>query len=436
MVDLNVLMNGYHVGIFSKNPQGTHSFTYSKKWLTNQNSRPISLSMPLRQSPYIGDEVYNYFDNLLPDNSQVRDRIVTRHHANSTQPFDLLSAIGQDSIGALQLIPANYQAPDIKKITKKSLTDSALVKIIKGYQSNIPLGMLKENDDFRISIAGAQEKTALLNLNDQWYLPTGSTPTTHILKLPIGTIVSHSHTLDMTDSVENELVCMQLSHAFGLPTAHCNILNVGDVKVLSVQRFDRKKSSDNQWIMRLPQEDFCQILNKPSGLKYQSDGGPDIKDIMNVLLGSDQPQRDRATFMMSQVLFWLLAASDGHAKNFSIFINPKGGYQLTPLYDIMSVYPVMGSKGLNKREIKMAMKLNSPTTAKGTYLWERIFPRHFIATAKACGFSQEAMQDILQNFKQQAPLAIATVRANLPKNFPTKISETIFDGVLERAKRL
>jgi len=140
--------------------------------------------------------------------------------------------------------------------------------------------------------------------------------------------------------------------------------------------------------MRLPQEDFCQVLNKPSGLKYQADGGPSIKDIMNVLLGSDQSKQDRMTFMKSQVLFWLLAASDGHAKNFSIFINPRGGYQLTPMYDIMSIYPVMGGKGLNKREIKMAMKLDSPTTAKGTYLWERIFPRHFIATAKACGFNQ------------------------------------------------
>jgi len=436
MVNLNVLMNGYHVGIFSKTSQGTHSFTYTKEWLKNPNARPISLSIPLGQSSYVGDEVYNYFDNLLPDNHQVRERIVTRHQAKSTQPFDLLSTIGQDSIGALQLIPDDFKLPDIKQITKISLTDNALIRIIKGYQSNMPLGMLEDNDDFRISIAGAQEKTALLQIDDQWYLPTGSTPTTHILKLPIGTIVTHSHALDMTDSVENELICMRLSQAFGLPTAHCDILKVDDVKVLSVQRFDRKTSSNNQWIMRLPQEDFCQILNKPSGLKYQSDGGPSIKDIMSVLLGSDKPQQDRVTFMKSQVLFWLLAAPDGHAKNFSIFINPRGGYQLTPLYDIMSIYPVMDKKGLNKRDIKMAMKLDSPTTLKGTYLWERIFPRHFLATAKSCGFSEESMHEILQGFKRETNQAIDTVRKSLPSNFPSHVSEAIFDGILERAKRL
>ena len=394
-------MNGYHVGVFSKSPQGTHSFAYTQQWLDNANTRPISLSIPLRTSPYMGDEVYNYFDNLLPDNNQVRERIITRHNANSTQPFDLLTAIGQDSIGALQLTLAGTQPTTVRQITKKSLTDIELIKIIKGYQSNIPLGMIKENEDFRISIAGAQEKTALLQMNNQWYLPTGSTPTTHILKLPIGVIKSHSHTLNMKDSVENEFVCMRLSQAFGLATAHCDIVTVGDVKVLSVQRFDRKTSSDHQWIMRLPQEDFCQILNKPSGLKYQSDGGPSINDIMKVLLGSDNAEHDRIMFMKSQVLFWLLAATDGHAKNFSIFIKPRGGYQLTPMYDIMSVYPIIGGKGLSKRDIKMAMKLNSPTTAKGTYSWERIFPRHFMATAKACGFSQESMQNILQDFKEK-----------------------------------
>ena len=296
--------------------------------------------------------------------------------------------------------------------------------------------MLKEKNDFRISIAGAQEKTALLNIDNRWYLPTGSTPTTHILKLPIGTITSHSHTLDLTDSVENELICMRLSQALGLPTANCDTLRVGDVKVLSVERFDRKRSRDNQWIMRLPQEDFCQVLNVPSGRKYQSDGGPSIKDIMQVLLGSDKSVQDQITFMKSQVLFWLLAAPDGHTKNFSIFINPKGGYELTPLYDIISIYPVLGGKGLNKREIKMAMKLNSPTTGSGTYHWERIFPRHFMATAKACGFSQELMQKIMQQFKQDIPAAITKVKAELPKNIPTKISEAIFSGLLKRAERL
>ena len=100
MAKLNVLMNGYHIGVFAKESQGIHSFRYDQQWLNNPNARPISLSMPLRQAGYVGDEVYNYFDNLLPDNANIRERILTRHSANSTQPFDLLASIGQDSIGA------------------------------------------------------------------------------------------------------------------------------------------------------------------------------------------------------------------------------------------------------------------------------------------------------------------------------------------------
>jgi len=46
------------------------------------------------------------------------------------------------------------------------------------------------------------------------------------------------------------------------------------------------------------------------------------------------------------------------------------------------------------------------------------------------------MKEILQEFKQNTPHAIATVRAELPPNIPKKISEAIFNGVLERSKRL
>ena len=45
-----------------------------------------------------------------------------------------------------------------------------------------------ELEDFRISIAGAQEKTAFLRHQGKWCRPIGSTPTTHIFKLPLGLV--------------------------------------------------------------------------------------------------------------------------------------------------------------------------------------------------------------------------------------------------------
>lgn len=436
MLSLTVRMNGYQVGTLKKGSTGAHTFSYASDWIENSGARPISMSMPLRVDPYTGAEVYNFFDNLLPDSSEVRERIVARHGAVSTQPFDLLSEVGKDIIGALQITPETQQPIEIRTIDKIALTPKKIEKILNGYLSDIPLGMLNENDDFRISIAGAQEKTALLKLKGKWYLPKGTTPTTHILKLPVGMIKSHEHTIDLTDSCENELVCMRLARAYGLDAAECDILNANKTKALAVERFDRKMSSDGQWIMRLPQEDFCQVFGLPPGKKYESDGGVGIKSIMNYLLGSSRPEIDRVNFMKSQVLFWLLAASDGHAKNFSVHIEPNSGFHMTPLYDIISAYPIIGGRGLNERDVKMAMGLHGTNGKGGRYGWHDLFRRHFISTAKAVGFDTQVMDEILIEFFRTTKDSIKAVQAKLPKSVPERISGKIFEGVSKRAKRL
>ncbi|QSX37556.1 type II toxin-antitoxin system HipA family toxin [Shewanella sedimentimangrovi] len=434
MAVLDVYMNGYLIGEFTKTSTGAHYFSYHEDWLAVAGARPISLSMPLRRQAYKGDEVYNFFDNLLPDNPEVRNRIVARHQAVSSQPFDLLAKIGQDSVGALQLVPHGEVPVNVKQIESKALSEADLEKVLKGYLSGIPLGMLREQDEFRISIAGAQEKTALLNLNGQWRLPIHATPTTHIIKLPIGTIKGHSFNIDMSDSVENEFLCMKIAEAFGLTAAQCHIMKVGDIKALAVERFDRRFAADGSWIMRLPQEDFCQVLNVPPANKYESDGGPGIQAIMDQLLGSTNPERDRHDFMKAQVLFWLLGAIDGHAKNFSIFIDAGGSYRLAPLYDILSIYPALGGQGPNIRDVKLAMALKASKGKKAQL--DAIFPRHFIQTAKAVGFDPDTMAGIMMEIADMLEPVIAKVRAELPTDFPEHIRESILNGLTERAKRL
>ncbi|ANE75476.1 type II toxin-antitoxin system HipA family toxin [Dickeya solani] len=434
MAALDVYMNGYRVGILTKTGSGAHHFSYDANWLELPGSRPLSLSMPLRHQPYQGDEVYNFFDNLLPDNPDIRRRIVTRHQADSTQPFDLLAKVGQDSVGALQLVPQGTAVGDIKQIEYKTLSEQQLENILAGYLSDAPLGMIDTEEDFRISIAGAQEKTALLYLDGSWCLPLNTTPTTHIIKLPIGKIESHSYSIDMSDSVENEYLCLLIAKAFGLSVPHCFMITAGKIKALAVERFDRKYASDGRWIMRLPQEDFCQVLNVPSARKYENHGGPGISAIMSVLLGAIEPERDRYTFMKAQVLFWLLAATDGHAKNFSLFIEFEGRYRLTPFYDILSMYPAMGGRGIDRREAKLAMGL---TGSKGKkYAIEQIFPRHFFQTAKVVGFARESMERILTEFSQTVDSVIVSVRNQLPADFPTPIRDAILGGLQTRSSRL
>ncbi|MCD6039542.1 MAG: hipA [Gammaproteobacteria bacterium] len=241
--------------------------------------------------------------------------------------------------------------------------------------------------------------------------------------------------MDLRESCENEWLCAQITKAFGLPVAHCEILYFEDIKVLAVERFDRKLSLDQTWLMRLPQEDMCQALGISPNLKYQAEGGPGINSIMNLLLGSANPAKDRETFFRTQVLFWLLAAIDGHAKNFSLFIEPEGKYRLTPLYDILSAYPLIEKKQLQKQKIKMAMALKGENNH---YQWYGVQRRHFIGAAKAANFSVERAETIFNAMLDKVEEVIEEVSAQLPSTFPRQISQSIFDGmklIKQRLKR-
>jgi serine/threonine protein kinase HipA of HipAB toxin-antitoxin module len=148
--------------------------------------------------------------------------------------------------------------------------------------------------------------------------PHGSTPATHIFKLALGLIGERQ--LDMRHSLENEWLCAQLLREYGMPVAACEVRQFGDTRALVVERFDRRLHPSKRYWLRLPQEDFCQATATPSSRKYEAEGGPDLRDIARILQGSDRREADLATPLRSQLLFWMLAAIDGHAKNFSIHL--------------------------------------------------------------------------------------------------------------------
>jgi serine/threonine-protein kinase HipA len=429
VMTLQVLMNGYSVGYLSKAPNGVMSFQYDREWLLTGENRPISLSLPLTSKKYEDERVYNFFDNLLPDNNNIRSKIQSRFNVSTNQPFDLLRAIGADCVGAIQLCE-NQLIPNVRIITANSLAVAEIAELLTGYQ-NVPLGMIPAVDDFRISIAGAQEKTALLWYDQRWHRPMGATPTSHIFKLPIG-VIRHSG-LDLQDSCENEWLCLEIAKAFGLPTANAQIEVFEGVKVLVVERFDRRWSPDQSWLMRLPQEDCCQALGVSSNLKYQADGGPGIAEIMKLLIGSKNAEADREQFFRSQILFWLLGAIDGHAKNFSVYIEANGSYRLTPLYDVISAYPLLANKSLFGQKVKMAMALKG--TSGNHYLWSKIQPRHFLATAKAVDFSEFKATQILQEMLGQAAAVARDVAEKLPGGFPVHVSAPILDGMVQLAAK-
>lgn len=432
---LLVWMNGELVGRWIAGTHEAQAFSYDSAWLRALGARPISLSMPLgpEGSVHRGAIVENFFENLLPDNREIRERIRQRFTAKSSRAFDLLAEIGRDCVGAIQLTADGAPPPNVRSIDATPIDSDGISRLLDRTLAGPPLGRDgDEGDDFRISLAGAQEKTALLRIGQQWLRPHGATPTTHILKLPMG---EGPQGIDMSDSVENEWLCAQILRAYGVDIAPCWIERFGAYKVLVVERFDRRWSSDGSWIMRLPQEDFCQATGTSREQKYEADGGPGIKRIMDLLLGSTQAEQDRLDFLRTQILFWMLCAIDGHAKNFSVFLQPGSRFRLTPRYDVLSAYPFLGTSArqLSPHKVKMAMAADGEKNRH--YKWDLILPRHWQNTAKLCGLAGRA-DEMVAELISSTPKVVAEIEAILQKDFPSSVAHPILGALSQAAKRL
>jgi serine/threonine-protein kinase HipA len=434
-------MNGAYVGAWSLGTNGPDTLQYDPEWARSEQGRPLSLSLPFMPGnlPHRGPHVRAWFENLLPDSKDIRDRMARHYRTASPDAFDLLSEAGRDCAGALQILPMGMASSGVAPLEADPLTDTQVAALLRATTTPQVMGLAGSDTDLRISIAGAQEKTALLQMDGQWYLPHGATPTTHILKLPLGLIGGMK--LDMRHSVENEWLCARILAAYGLPVAACQPFSFEDMKVLAVERFDRTwwvASQGDRRLVRLPQEDLCQAKGMPPTAKYEADGGPGIDAIFQLLEGSLAREQDRRVFFQAQVLFWMLCATDGHAKNFSLFIRPGGRYQLTPLYDVLSAYPVLGEgpSKISPRKAKLAMAVR---TKNAHWKMKDILRRHWLELGTRHGVvtaDGRPAQAVLGDLVARTPEALALVRAQLPPGFPEEVAGSILAGVETAAARL
>ena len=423
---LNIFLNGRLVGRLRRESTGAIDFQYDATWLAWENAIPVSLSLPLREDQFIGAPVIAVFDNLLPDNDAIRRRLAERAGAEGQDAYNLLTAVGRDCVGALQFLPDGMEPEAPNKVKGRAIDEEGIADILANLERS-PLGV-GDDKDFRISIAGTQEKTALLYWRKRWLVPHGTTATTHILKPQIGKLESG---VDLSQSVENEHLCLKLVKAFGIPAANSQIADFASRRALVVERFDRLRTRD-QRLLRLPQEDCCQALSVLPTRKYQSDGGPGIRQIADLLKGSDTPAKDQMLFLKAQVVFWLLAATDGHAKNFSIHLATGGRFHLAPLYDVVSAQPSIDAKQVRHNQAKLAMSVGK----NRHYVLGQIMPRHFLQTAAACGIPQASATDTLEELGDTGAAAIDKVLADLPDKFPQEIATSIADGAKARLKQI
>jgi serine/threonine-protein kinase HipA len=421
---LNVFLNSRLVGQLRRETSGAIIFQYERSWLEWQPALPVSLSLSLREQPYVGAPVLAVFENLLPDNDSLRRQIAARARAEGIDAYSLLGAIGRDCVGALQFLPPEVQPTPAGTIDAVPVSGRE-IGIILDNLATAPLG-ITEDESFRISIAGAQEKTALLRWNGRWCKPRGTTATTHIFKPSIGKLPNG---VDLTSSVENEYLCLKLLNALGLAAAKAEMHTFGDRRVLIVERFDRLWTEDRR-LLRLPQEDSCQALSVPPNLKYESDGGPGITDILKLLRGSDEPLSDQRSFLKANLVFWLMGATDGHAKNFSIFLSPGGRFRMTPFYDVVSAQPSVDSKQILWRQFRLAMAFGT----KPHYQIRQIAPRHFFQTADQAGIGQQVIESVIQELLDGAASAAESVVASLPRDFPDEVASSIEAGIKGRLR--
>ena len=312
--ELSVRLQGVQVGVL-RLVNGKMEFTYDEN---AQN--PISLSLPLQKEPFKEKVCRAFFGGLLPENPNMRELLAKKYNINVNDDFKLLKEIGRDCAGALSFheMTEPQKSYQMLKIEGSILSDEELTKYLEELPYRPYLGK-------RLSLAGAQEKTAVCVINGKIALPNDDIPTTHIIKTTLPKYVQ---------SIQNEYICMKVAKEIGLEVAEVEIRKVGEIEFLLVERFDRKYSN-NLECERILQEDFAQSLGVQARDKYKVT----FKDCLKVLNKTATPANSKLRFVRQVIFNYLIGNTDAHAKNFSVYLT-NDGITLTPAYDLLcsSIY--------------------------------------------------------------------------------------------------
>jgi serine/threonine-protein kinase HipA len=373
--ELGVFINGELVGVVEQQRSGNLVLTYERAWQEKDDSYPVSLSMPLARQVHADSVVRPFMEGLLPDNNDVLESWARAFHVSARNPFALLAHMGEDCAGAVQFVPPGrydeLTTPGGGEI--EWLTEEGVAERLRDLVERHGTGRLA-GDPGQFSLAGAQPKTALMNDGERWGIPSGPTPTTHILKPPA------QKDLDGFDI--NEHLCLRLAREIGLTVAESRLQTFAGQEALVVERYDRRRLNDGR-VIRLHQEDVCQALAVSPLRKYESDGGPGPARIVELLLQeSDDPETDVGAFLDALGLTWVIGGTDAHAKNYSLLLS-SGSVRLAPLYDLISVLPYPNQ--VQYRQAKLAMRID-----REYRLW-KIRRRHWEGLAVRCSLDPEPL---------------------------------------------
>lgn len=396
---LLVLLYGFTVGEVEEVGSRRFVFRYSDEWREAGPGIPLSISMPLSSAEHSGQPVASYLSGLLPDNERILQAIArdAPYSVSPHNPFALLTYVGEECAGAVQFVVPERRAEATAEGTVEWLDEAGVADVLARARHGLPPRGRADNKG-QFSLPGAQPKTALHRDSSRkrvrWGIPSGRTPTTHILKPPIP---------DLDGQLENEHFCLQLARELGMNAPQSEVLTFGGERAVVVERYDRVPGEDGKYL-RVHQEDMCQALGLPPSKKYERDGGPGIsRMVFDVLRGSaaarDDVEADVARLLEAITLNWVIAGSDAHAKNFSIIHGPGWRYRLAPLYDINSALPYY-----DLREVKMPLKVG------GQYEMN-LQPYHWARLATECRVEPDKLRGTIRRLIADTPDAASGVMA-------------------------
>lgn len=405
--DLVVLLSGREVGRVQRDKRGRLSFTYDDLWRNTRGAYPLSVSMPLAAAEHGHSAIDPFLWGLLPDSQAILDRWAGKFHVSARNAFALVSEVGEDCAGAVQFVrPERVEAClDAEAQAVEWLDEHAVAQRLQLLRADHS-AWRTPRDTGQFSLAGAQPKTALLLQEDRWGVPSGRMPTTHILKPPTSEFDGH---------VENEHFCLMLAQRLCLPTASSSVMHFEDETAIVIERYDRRWTEHG--LVRVHQEDICQALSVPPTRKYENEGGPGVRDVVELLrTHSGERDEDIFTFVDALALSWLTAGTDAHAKNYSLLIGSAGRVRLTPLYDLASALPY---DSMDFQKLKLAMRIGRDYRLRdiGAREWRRL--------ASAVRLEPDTVLDRVTKIAERIPSEATAVRDEM-------ISEGLEHAVIRR----
>jgi serine/threonine-protein kinase HipA len=406
---LNVFLHDRLAGVLLRKDNGNLQFRYDRGYV-EAGGQPLSWNLPLRTESFPHRDCLAFFGNLLPE-EDVRAQLALVTGISALDDYRLLERFGGDVAGAITLLAQAESPQGPAPDELEPLSPERLDELL----SNLPQRPLaaEEEGEVRLSLAGAQSKLPVVEIEGGFALPHGSSqPTTHILK---------PEPERFPGLVANEFFCMRLGAATGLQVASVERAEtLSGLPYLIVTRYDRDLTQEP--VRRLHQEDLCQALGKLYVEKYQQDGGPGIADAM-ALTGkaSSAPARDRPQLWLALVFNVLIGNCDAHGKNYSLLYDSRAP-SLAPLYDLVS------TAAFDELTTRLAMSIDGATKLEDVNLgaWQKL--------AEEIGFAPRFLEQRMAPFVDRV-LEAASDLATAPEHAHA-IVDAIAEGIWERAKRL